>query len=143
MTNEKCLVELDEVLKYLVIEDLNKIPVEIRNFITQQKDKNYIWKYDETKSLGEQKLNRRTIAMLSYLNMEYIQTEEQKLLMEKYHKLNEQTMKQKERVKYDSMFNKENKEVEENIKNDNQLIKVSTEKWYKKLFNSIKNIFKK
>ena len=143
MTNEKCLVELDEVLKYLVIEDLNKIPIEIRNAITEQKDKNYVWKYDETKSLSEQKLNRRTIAMLSYLNMEYMQTEEEKLLLEEYHRLNEKTLQRRDNGKYDSVFNKNNKEIDNNLIENNQLLEVIKEKWYQKFLNHIKNIFKK
>ena len=70
----KRLVEVDEVLNHLYIEDLEKIPEEIRNFIKENKDKNYVWQYDETKTLSKQGLNRDTIASLSYLNMEYLLT---------------------------------------------------------------------
>lgn len=144
MTNEKCLVELDEVLKHLVSEDLNKIPAEIINVITEQKDKEYVWKYDETKSLSEQKLNRQTIAMLSYLNMKYIQTEEERLLMEEYHKLNDKVLKQKESEKYDKVFNKKRKEeIDNDLIENNQLVDINKEKWYQKFLNYIKNIFKK
>lgn len=41
MTNEKCLVELSEVLNHLNLEDLNKIPLEIRNKISECKDRKY------------------------------------------------------------------------------------------------------
>ena len=58
----KRLVEVDEVLKYLSKEDLEKIPEDIRKLIKENKDINYIWHYDETKSLKEQWLNRDTIA---------------------------------------------------------------------------------
>lgn len=74
----KRLVEVDEVLNYLSDEDLEKIPEEIRNLIKENKDKDYVWQYDETKPLKEQGLNRDTIAFLSYLNMEYLLNEEQK-----------------------------------------------------------------
>ena len=68
MEYEKCLVELDEILNHLRKEDLIKIPYEIRNAIKAQKDNTYKWTYNEAKNLNEQDMNRKTIAMLSYLN---------------------------------------------------------------------------
>ena len=94
MENAKCLVQLDEILTYLSEEDINKIPNEIRQNIKNKKDTNYIWNYDTTKSLIEQKIDRKTIAMLSYLNMEYLLSEEQKKLMEQIHELNEKKAEQ-------------------------------------------------
>ncbi len=41
MEYEKCLVQLDEILKYLSDENLQKIPNEIKEFIKSEKDKNY------------------------------------------------------------------------------------------------------
>ena len=102
MEYTKCLVELDEILNYLSLENLVKIPIEIRNSIKEQKDKEYIWKYDETKELKEQKLDRKTIAMLSYLNMEYLLNEEQKEFMQNLHKLNEQKLEKEKQEKYNT-----------------------------------------
>lgn len=85
----KCLVEIDEVLNHLEKEDLNKIPIEIRRAIKGKKDKNYNWKYDEFKELTKQKLNRKSIAILAYLNMEYLTTDEQREVLEKIHEFNE------------------------------------------------------
>ena len=106
MEYTKCLVELDEVLNYLSDEELKKIPIEIRNNIKRQKDKDYIWKYDESKKLKEQNLDRKTIEMLSFLNMEYLLNEEQKQLMKKIHQLNEAKLETKKREKYnpDNLF---------------------------------------
>ena len=85
MENEKCLVQLNETLKYLKEEDLNKIPLEIRKAINEEKDKQYKWDYDESKSLQEQNIDRKTIAMLSYLNMKYLLDEEQRKMMKEIH----------------------------------------------------------
>ena len=87
--DKKCLVELDEILKHLSCEDLEKIPYDIRKSIEEEKDKSYIWIYDEHKKLSEQNISRKTIAMLSYLNMEYLLDNEQKILMKKIHDTNE------------------------------------------------------
>ena len=89
MDYRKCLVELDAVLEHLVEDELEKIPLEIRKSIKREKDKNYVWKYDESKILSEQNLNRKTIAILSYLNMEYLLNDEQKKLMDELHRFNE------------------------------------------------------
>ena len=86
MEYSKCLVEVDEVLKYLNPEELIKIPDNVRKAITDNKDKNYEWKYDESKKLEDQNLNRKSIAILSYLNMEYLLNDEQRKLMEQIHR---------------------------------------------------------
>ena len=108
MEYEKCLVELDEILKHVNAEELKKIPDEIRKAINEKKDKKYKWNYDESKELNEQNINRKTIAMLSYLNMEYLLNKEQKLIMEELHKLNEEKIEKEKSEKYHSenIFNK-------------------------------------
>ncbi len=89
MDQKKCLVQVDEVLNHLSEEDLNKIPLDIRNSIKENKDKNYTWEYDETKELWDQDLDRKSIAILSYLNMEYLVNKEQKELLKEMHRFNE------------------------------------------------------
>lgn len=141
MTNEKCLVELDEVLKYLVLEDLNKIPFEIKNKISECKDKKYKWQYDASKPLKEQKLNRKTIAMLSYLSMEYMQNEEQRRLMQEIHKLNEKEL-MKAHIKKENVVFKNNITTSE--KNEvSTSLSVDNLKWYQKVFKYIKKLFKR
>ena len=98
MEYKKCLVELDEILNYLKDEDLRKIPYDIRKAINEKKDKQYNWHYDESKDLYEQNINRKTIAMLSYINMEYLLSKEQKVLMEELHRFNEKKI-EKEKLK--------------------------------------------
>ena len=93
----KRLVEVDEILNYLSDEEYAKIPKDIINAIKENKDKYYVWKYDESKELNDQDLNRDTIVILSYLNMEYLLSQEQKELMEEIHKANE-----KENDKYNA-----------------------------------------
>ena len=141
MEYENCLVELDEVLSYLSKENLQKIPEEIRNVIKSKKNKEYMWKYDESKPLNEQKLSRKTIAMLSYLNMEYLLNEEQKKVMEEIHKLNQQKFENEQSKKYntDDLF----KNTKSNtLQTESTLMEVKKQKWYKKILIFMKNIFK-
>ena len=110
---EKRLVEVDEVLSYLSEENLNKIPKEIRDLIKENKDKNYTWKFDETKKLKDQDLSRDTIIILSYLNTEYLLNEEQKKLMEEIYEFKEKKQEKEKREKYNpnNMFNNTNSDV--------------------------------
>lgn len=141
MEYKKCLVELDEILKYLSDEDISKIPYEIKRAITEEKDKQYTWNYDESKELSEQNINRKTIAMLSYLNMEYLLNEEQKMLIEKLHEFNEKKIEKENVKKYNSnnIFRNDNL-VEE--QNKAILIEAKKDKWYQRIlsfFRKIKN----
>ena len=98
----KRLVEVDEILNYLPKEDLLKIPKDIRQLIKYNKDKEYVWKYDESKELKNQNLSRDTIAFLSYLNMEYLLNEDQKQLMQQIRQINEKKLERKKEEQYNS-----------------------------------------
>lgn len=141
MEYEKCLVEVDEVLNHLSKEELNKIPEDVLKGIKKHKDKEYMWKYDESKRLEEQRFDRNTIVILSYINMEYLLNKEQKDLMEKLHELNEQNFINEIQEKYDSkdLFKTKTKT---NVENENAIAKLENNKWYNKMFSFIKRIFK-
>ena len=84
----KRFVEVDEVLNHLSRADYNKIPMDIKELIKNQKDKNYYWKYDESKTLENQRLHSDTIAILSYICAEYLLNEKQKLFVNQIHSMN-------------------------------------------------------
>lgn len=142
MEYEKCLVEVDEVLNHLSKEELNKIPEDVLKGIKKHKDKEYMWKYDESKQLEEQTFDRNTIVILSYINMEYLLSKEQKDLMEKLHELNEQNFTNQIQEKYDSKDIFKNKN-NINVENENAIAKLENNKWYNKMFSFIKRILKK
>ena len=137
----KILVEVDEILNYLSYENLIKIPENIRKAIKENKDKEYVWKYDKSKTLLQQNLNRDTIAFLSYLNMEYLLNNEQKELMEQIHKLNQINIEREKEEKYnpDMIFKKDNE-----IKNNkSDMVVYKEENIFTKLIDRIKNMFDK
>ena len=143
MEYAKCLVELDEILGHLEKEYLDKIPQDVRNGITEKMDKHYNWKYDESKELNEQNIDRKTIAMLSYLNMEYLLDDEQRKLMEEIHKVNEMKAKEKMRAKANNSLNRIKEEKIELNDENVALVKTTHPKWYEKILAFLKNAFKK
>ena len=60
----KRFVEVSEILEHLTKEDYKKIPKDIIDIINTEKDKNYIWKYNNLKRLKDQEIHSDTIAIL-------------------------------------------------------------------------------
>ena len=143
MEYAKCLVELNEILGHMDKEYLDKIPQDVRNGIREKMDKHYNWKYDESKELEEQNIDRKTIAMLSYLNMEYLLDDEQRKLMEEIHKVNEMKAKEKMRAKANNSLNRIKEEKIELNDENVALVKTTHPKWYEKILAFVKNAFKK
>lgn len=144
MEDKKVLTEVYEILQHLSNENFNKIPSNVINLIKENMDKSYIWKYDNTKSLTEQNISRDTVAVLSYINMEYLLNVEQKELIEKLHNRNEEDL---DRIKKEE-YNSENlfKRIKTNTSNTNQnkaLVDYSKVKWYKRFLTKILHILKR
>lgn len=139
----KRLVEVDEVLKYLKVDELKKIPEEIRQMIKVNKDKDYVWEYDENKKLKNQNLSRDTFAFLSYLNMEYLLNEEQKKLMNQIHMENERKEEEikSEKYKTDDLFKKNTNKIEtKSYQNDLEIVEYK-ETIFRRVINKIKKFF--
>lgn len=92
----KRFVEVDEVLNHLSKDNYDKIPRDIIDIIKKNKDKNYTWIYDTSKKLKDQNLSDDTIAILSYINMNFLLNKEQKEFVNNLHLLYDK--KNKKRV---------------------------------------------
>ena len=78
---KKRFVEVDEIIKNMPKEDFDKIPNDLISIIRKNKDSNYVWKYDKSKKLADQNLSKDTIAILAYINTEFILENKQRMLM--------------------------------------------------------------
>lgn len=138
---EKRLVEVYEVLKYMPKDEVDKIPEDLKDAIRDGRDLSYEWHYDETKKLVEQDLHTDTIAMLSYINMEYILTSEQKKILEQSHILNDKIQE----FKTGCVEEVTESIPESNIKiESNELVmKEEKETFFSKIISSIKKFFNK
>lgn len=74
----KRLVEVEYILRKLDADYINKIPKEIWDYIEKNKDKDYLFNYDENKNLNEQNLSIDTISILTYINIKYLLDEQHK-----------------------------------------------------------------
>lgn len=137
----KRLVEIEYILRKLEDEYIKKIPQEIWDYIEKNKDKNYIFKYDDSKNLLEQNLNIDTISILTYINIEYLLDEKQKMEMIEFLRKDEAIAEQKKAKLYNTEDLFKNKK--ESKQRETSLVEVKIEKWYEKVFAFFKNMFKK
>lgn len=140
---KKRLTEVEVILNHLSKQDFNKIPKELINAIVENKDNEYVWNYDENKTLKEQILSKDTIAIISYINMKYLLNEKQKDFIKKIHDENERKCQEELKRKYnsDDIFrNKANKNItQKNL----ELVTYKEPKWYQKIFNRILRLIRK
>lgn len=137
----KRLVEVDYILKKLDNKYINKIPKEVWYYITENKDKNYVFKYDDDKTLTEQNLSIDTISILTYINMEYLLEEEAKKELFTLLKNDEMIAEQKKRKKYnpDDLFRNQKADLKEQV----SLVEVKLKNGMRNCSLFFKNMFKK
>lgn len=137
----KRLVEVETILEKLDTNYKNKIPNELWEYIKRNKDKNYSFYYDENNSLINQKLNTDTVALLTYINMEYLLNENQKKdinikqILTNDEAISEQ--KKKELYNPDNLFKNRATKID-TVENS-----VAMVKYKETFFTKIKNWFKR
>ena len=136
----KRLVEVDEILRHLSKSDYNKIPEKIKKAIEEGKNKEYIWEYDNTKKLKDQDVPDDTIAILSYINMEYLLNEEQKEFVKNVHRQNE-----KKRIQINNDYSAEifKKRVKKSSCSKQMIVTEKSKNLFEKIVNFIKGVFNK
>ena len=141
----KRLVEVETILKKLDENYINKIPTEIWDFIEKNKDDQYIFFYDDNIELSNQNLNIDTIAILSYINMEYLLDEKSKKEVEEMLIKDGAFLEQQKMKKYnpENIF-KSKENIENKGERDVSMIEVKEKcKWYQKIIFFFRKMWKK
>ena len=138
--------EIDAIFELMPINLLNKIPEKFRNIIKNEKSANY--KPIISEPIEEYELKEETIIILALIYRDFLSTNEERELLKlrDAEKIKEAEKELYEKYNPNNLFKKTNIASENNNKtsssSENQLI-VYEEKWFKIIFNIIKNIFKK
>lgn len=148
--------EVYEIFKLMPKELLNKIPIEFQKIIEEERDKNYFANIQEP--IENCKLTNETIILLGLIYRDFLcmPEEREKLQENEARELNEiqAEIENKLKEKYnpnDIFKSKEHEnEAQGNSNNKNlgiekentELMVAEKEKWYKKILNMIKKIFK-
>ena len=139
--------EIYEIFNLMPKELLNKIPTKFYEMIKEERDTNYSPNIQEP--LEKQKLKNETIIILGLIYRDFLcSPNEKKRLQEKDAKELrevEKTLEEEIREKYnpDDIFKNKNRIEPEEVQSseETRMTIVQKEKWYKKIFNLIKNLF--
>lgn len=137
--------EVDIILGQIENEYVNKIPTELRKLFKEQKREDYFPEIRTDIPLSEQKLLRKTIAILAMLNLNYwCEDEKEKQELIQIYAENDKKREEELREKYnpDNLFKKKNIE-EENNNESKELVEYKEENFFNKILRKIASFFKK
>ncbi len=145
----KAFKEVVEILKHVPEESVLKIPQDMRDMFEDEMDKEYNFEIKDNVEFEDLELLDETKAILSNIFRDYWATPYQKeriLAKEQYDRQKADEEKQKKYNK-DDLFKKRNNATDnlekiEDSNNENLPIEVKKEKFYHKLINFIRKIFK-
>lgn len=136
--------EVIEILKYVPDEDVAKIPEEKLEFYRENMDIDYDYKIDEEKEFEEQEMSDITKAVLANIFRDYWATlyQRERILAKEKYDLEKLEEEKREKYNSDDIFKNRNREEIHTEQNNNLPVEIKKEKFFTKLINFIKNIFK-
>lgn len=139
MTRATSYSEVFEVLKLMGKDNVEKIPLNILEKIDNLRDKNYEVKINPEIPLEQQKISRKALSIIAWLNLEYLCDEQEKEVLTDIYKLNDKKDKQ---TVNDFQFNTEKTVIEDKKIEETSLIETRISLW-DKMVSKLKSIFKK
>ncbi len=144
---QKAYTEVDEILKYLPQEYVEKVPQKFRRLFHDFRIENYDLKIDPNKPISEQNVIYETRVILAILKYHYwCKSDEEKKKIEEI--LRENDKKNKDTYDISMLTAKQeppifsNTEKIENVQSNLPVV-VPKRSWFSKLMDKIKKIFKK
>lgn len=139
--------EMNEILKYLPIEYVEKIPLNFREFFHKIEAKNYISNITPYKKLNNQDLKPETKILLTIFYRNYWCTDAQKVQIDNILIENDKKYEKELLEKYNpnDLFKDNNKkDVIENIQIENKKLPIKYKEGFcQKIINFIKRFFRK
>lgn len=136
--------EIDEIFKLMPVSFLDKIPVKFKEMIHNEKEEEYQPKIEEP--LENYELKEETIIILSLIYRDFLcsQEEKERLILRDAELIKEIDRQLREKYNPDNIFKNKNKQEEtETTQENNSLLVIEEDRWYKKIFNLIKKFLKK
>ena len=144
----KAYTEVLLILSYMEQKYIDMISKKLLELFNEEKDKNYQPNINPNISLAEQNLQRKTLALLAMLNLNYwCKDENEKKELLKMYSENDKKIEAEMRERYnpDNLFKKKEK-VEQNndIKQEKtELIEYKQKNIFRKILDRIKTFFRK
>ena len=148
-TYKQAFTEVLEILSYLSKDNYNKISKELINAIESNRDTDYLYYIDTTKSLEEQEMLEETKAILFNIYRDYLadnNTKQQILNYENQENIIKELIKS-QNIKINDMFTQKSKTNGDEVKDISYenvaLIEVKPKtNIFNKIINKIKSLFK-
>ncbi len=143
----KAYAEVLLILSYMEQKYADMIPKKLLELFNEEKDQNYQPDINPKISLAEQNLQRKTLALLAMLNLNYwCKDESEKQEMLKMYAKNDKKIEAEMRERYnpDNLF-KTRKKVEQNDEakeESTEIIEYKEQNIFKKILNKIMKFFK-
>lgn len=142
----KAYSEVDKILSFMEIRYVEKVPKKMREMFKNEKLQDYEPNIDKNIPLEEQQLERKTLAILAMLNLNYwCENEEEKEELIRAYSNNDKKRNEELREKYnpDNIFKNKNKEreVEQITEEITAIAEYKKENFIKKLLSKIKRLF--
>ena len=136
----KAYSEVDKILSFMEIRYVEKVPKKMREMFKNEKLQDYEPNIDKNIPLEEQQLERKTLAILAMLNLNYwCENEEEKEELIRAYSNNDKKRNEELREKYnpDNIFKNKNKEreVEQITEEITAIAEYKKENFIKKLLN--------
>ena len=136
--------EVLEILKYIPLEDYNKIPKNKIELFKTNANNNYIFTYNPTKTLEEQGVSKITKGIIAILFRDYWATEQQRnkiIIKQNYDRIK---FEEKKKVKYnlDNIFKDTIEKNIENTNNNSQMTEYKKESLFNRIKKFLLGIFK-
>ena len=144
----KAYAEVLLILSYMEQKYIDMIPKKLLELFNEEKDKNYQPNINPNISLAEQNLQRKTLALLAMLNLNYwCEDENEKKELLKMYSENDKKIEAEMRERYnpDNLFKKKEKvEQNDDIKQEKtELIEYKEKNIFRKIIDRIKTFFSK
>lgn len=143
--------EMNEILKYMPDEEIEKIPSKLREFFKEVESKDYVTNINPNMPLDKQQIKEKTKDIIALIYRNYWCSEEERKELDQKLIENDKKFEEELREKYnpDNIFKnnvtttkKEESEVKE-AKIEQSLVPQETGKWYQRFLDMVKKWFKK
>lgn len=136
--------EVLEILKYIPIEDYNKIPKDKIELFETNANKDYIFNYDPNKTLNEQNVSKIAKGIIAILFRDYWATEVQREKIIRKQKNDRLILEEQKKSLYDieNIFKKRNICSETEAKEEITEMVVYKANFITRVFNKIKKFLK-
>lgn len=145
VTDDVAYAEVFEILSYMNKKTVMKIPLEVLQYIKENRNITYISKINPNNIFNPKNISKEAKNILACIDLEYLASDESRKEKLKIYKENERKYQEElsKKYKFNDMFDSKDKEVQNEFVDHISLVEYKEKNWYQKIFARILKIFRK